>query len=196
MPYDLAPRLFPDDLPPPCSKDVEVVLESDRLFWLDPKNKARIQFERALVPGEELPYKLSAEKDKQGVAHVRVVVREWGRTFLFHGKPVLIIVDKPEPKDKKIDKAKKKDRDHGIKNTMAEFRRFMGEYAKQVRGVRESSVARKPDADTRKAQGERDKLRAQERRESKRAERSTLTESKRARGKKALRAADASAETR
>jgi hypothetical protein len=174
MPYDIAPRLLPKDVPPPCSQDVEAILEVDRLFWLDPKNKARKQFERRLVPGEERPYQLPTGNDRRGNPLVAVIVQRWGRTFISGGKPVLLIVDNP-PKKETYQKKKKVERDHGTKNALAQFRRFMGEQNKQL-PVR--SMARKPSSEERETQRVRDKQRAQERRAAKAAERAAISAAK------------------
>ena len=178
MPYDLAPRLFPKDIPEPCSTEVEAVLEIDRLFWLDPKNGRLKQFERALVPGEELPYKLPTGKDKNGIPFTVVLVQRWGRTFLSSGKPVLMLVDNPPPKEKHI-KIKKAKKDHGIRNALEQFRRFMGEYVRQSQEHHSRSVERKPTSDERQAQSIRDKQRAEERRTARATLRAAVSAAKR-----------------
>lgn len=184
MPYNLPPRLLPKDIPLPCSKDVESILEVDRLFWLDPRNAMRQQFERRLVPGEERPYELPTGNDTKGIPLVDVIVQRWGRTFLSSGRVVLQIVDNPPPKsDHKKIKPAKKEQDHGIKGTLESFRKFMGEYFQQVQKDRGRSVAVQPDAAARKAQSEQDKQRLQEIRRTRAAARAALTESKRQRGK-------------
>jgi len=182
MPYNLAPRLFARDLPAPSTKDVEAILEVDRLFWIDPRHAARKQFERALVPGEELPYVLPVGKDAKGIALTVVLVARWGRTFLSSGKPVLLIVDNPPPKEphKKIKKVKQKNVAEGVKDALADFRRFLGGRAREVHQAREARLARKPTSEQRDAQREQDKQRLQERRRARAAARATLIATKRA----------------
>lgn len=161
-------KLTSADMPLELAADVEAILEVDKLFWLDPKNKNTKEFERRMVPGEELPMKLPV--------HARVLVQRWGRTFMVGDRPVLMIEDNA-PKVS----LPKADKDHKIGSAINDFRIFMGEFNRQVRLEREKRLAVRPSLEARLAQSQADKLLAQVRRDEKRAKRAATIAAKRGR---------------
>ena len=162
-------KLTSADTPLDLAEDVEAILEVDRLFWLDPNNKYLKQFERDLIPGEELPKKLPPKA-------TRVLVTRLGRTFIVAGKPVLMIEDNVQLPA--LPKAKK---DHKIGDALNEFRIFMAEFNRQVLVERDRRLALRPSVEARRAQSEADKLRAAERSAAKRAKREATSAAKRSR---------------
>jgi hypothetical protein len=118
-------KLTSADLPIDLTEEVESVLEIDRLWFLDPANINRIQFERRFVPGEELPMKLPNGVDGNGEPFTKVVVQRWGRTFIVQGRPTLMIEDHP-PREK----VKPKKKDH-TPFSLKDFRLFLGKQARR-----------------------------------------------------------------
>jgi hypothetical protein len=70
----------PEDMP----TEVEAVLESDKLFFLDPKHNHVPSFQRGLIPGEELPWAMPAD-----ATVVQVLRNE--RRFFVTGQHMLTI---------------------------------------------------------------------------------------------------------
>jgi hypothetical protein len=190
MPYTLIPRLKRADLPETFSPVVEAVLEVDRLFWLDPKNAGQKEFSRKFIPGEELPYILAPGENSKGQPRTRVYVQRWGRRFIVDGKPMLEIEDNPPEDEKKKIKKVKKDYVAATKNTLQEFRKFMGEYTRQTQAERDRRSALLPSVEERLVQSERDKQLAQERRAIKAAARSATIAAKRNRHRNGRALAD------
>lgn len=165
-------KLTSADMPIDLAAEVEAVLEVDKLFWLDTKNKNTREYERRFVPGEELPKKLPINTNER--THTRVFVQRWGRTFVVAGKPVLLIEDNA-PKVA-LPKAEK---DHKIGDALVEFRIFMAEFNKQVRLEREKRLAVRPSLEARRAQSEADKAKMLDLRAAKRAKREAVSAAKR-----------------
>lgn len=120
-------KMTRSDMPNKLSSEVEAVLEIDRLFWIDHPNQLVMQ--RRLVPGEELPYQVPDEVDKDGNRLTMVEVHRWGRTIIVEGTPVLHILDKPEKQFQATKgKGKKQKKIPYQKPSLDDFRRFLGKH--------------------------------------------------------------------